>query len=116
MADKIKIALAVLLLAAGIAAFYYWEQSPMILRVAAVLAGAAAGAVVFLTSAPGRDFLVFARESVVETRKVVWPTREETLKSTGVVFLFVVVMSVFLWIVDAGLLWLVRLLMGQGQA
>jgi len=116
MADKIKIALAVLLLAAGIGAFYYWEQSPTILRVAAVLAGAAAGAVVFLTSASGKAFLVFAHESVVETRKVVWPTREETVKSTGVVFLFVVVMAVFLWIVDAGLLWLVRLLMGQGQS
>jgi preprotein translocase subunit SecE len=116
MADKIKIVLAVLLLVAGIAAFYYWEQSPTILRVAAVLAGGAAGAAVFLTSAPGKEFLVFAQESVVETRKVVWPTREETLKTTGVVFLFVVVMSVFLWFVDAGLLWLVGLLMGQGQS
>ena len=113
MADKIRITTALLLVAAGVAGFYYLEQSPMIIRVAAVLAGLATGAVAFWLSAPGKEFHVFAQESVGETRKVVWPTRKETLQTTGIVFAFMVVMALFLWIVDAGLLWAVKRLLGQ---
>jgi preprotein translocase subunit SecE len=115
MADKIKIAVAVALLVAGIAAFYYWSESVTILRVAAVIAGSVAGIVVFWTSAPGKQFFVYARESIDEAKRVVWPTRKEALQTTGVVFAFVFVMAIFLWLVDAGLLWAVRLLMGQGN-
>ncbi len=113
MADKIRITAALLLVAAGVAGFYYLEQSPMIIRVAAVLGGLATGAVAFWLSAPGKEFHVFAKESVVETKKVVWPTRKETLQTTGIVFAFMVVMALFLWIVDAGLLWAVKKLLGQ---
>ena len=113
MADKLKIAAAVLLAVAGIAGFYYLDQSPMILRVASVLAGLAAGAVAFWMSAPGKEFHVYSQESVAETKKVVWPTRKETLQTTGVVFAFVVVMAFFLWVVDASLLWVVKKLLGQ---
>ena len=113
MLDKIKIAVAVVLVGAGVAGFYVLDQSPMILRVAAVLAGLAAGAVVFWTSGPGKVFHGFAQESVVETKKVVWPTRKETLQTTGIVFAFMVVMALFLWVVDAGLLWAVKKLLGQ---
>ena len=113
MVDKIKIAAALLLVVAGVAGFYLFDQNPMIVRVAAVLAGLAAGAVVFSMSAPGRQFHVFAQESVGETKKVVWPTRKETLQTTGVVFAFMVVMALFLWVVDAGLLWAVKRLLGQ---
>jgi len=115
MADKIKIAVAVALLVAGIAAFYYWAESVMIARVAAVIVGAVAGTLVFWTSTPGKDFFAYARESIEEAKRVVWPTRKETLQTTGVVFAFVFVMAVFLWLVDTGLLWAVRLLMGRGN-
>ena len=113
MADKIKIAVAALLVAAGVAGFYYLDQSPMILRVASVLAGFAAGAVTFWMSEQGKQFHGYARESVAETKKVVWPTRKETLQTTGVVFAFMVVMALFLWAVDASLLWVVKKLLGQ---
>jgi preprotein translocase subunit SecE len=113
MADKIKIAVAVLLVAAGVAGYYLLDQSPLIVRVAAVLAGLVAGALVSWLSGPGKVFHVFAQESTVETKKVVWPTRKETLQTTGVVFAFMVVMALFLWVVDAGLLWVVRKLLGQ---
>ena len=113
MADKIRITVALLIAAAGVAGFYYLDQSPMIVRVVAVLAGLGAGAFVFWLSAPGKEFQVFAQESVAETKKVVWPTRKETLQTTGVVFAFMVVMALFLWIVDAGLLWAVKRLLGQ---
>ena len=103
MADKIKVAIAVLLLIAGIVGFYFLSESPMVLRVASVLAGIAGGSLVGWTTEPGRRFFVFAQEAVVETKKVVWPTRKESLQTTGAVFAFVVAMAVFLWLTDKSL-------------
>jgi preprotein translocase subunit SecE len=114
MADKIKISIAVLLAVAGIAGFYYLSDTPLIVRVVSVLAGFVAGALVFWTTAPGKQFYAYAQDSIEETKKVVWPTRKETLQTTGVVFAFVITMALFLWIVDASLLWVVKKLMGQG--
>ena len=114
MADKIKLIVAVLLVIAGIAGFYLLKDSALILRVASVLAGLIAAALVAWTTAPGREFFVFAQESVVETKKVVWPSRKETVQTTGMVLAFVLVMAIFLWIVDALLVWGVKLLMGPG--
>ena len=114
MADKIKLVLAVLLVIAGIAGFYWLKDSALILRVASVLAGLVAAALVAWTTAPGREFFVFAQESVVETKKVVWPSRKETVQTTGMVLAFVLVMAIFLWIVDALLVWGVKFLMGPG--
>jgi len=115
MADKIKIVLAALLVIAGLAGFYYFAESPAILRVGSVLAGFAAAAVVFWLTAPGKLFYVYAQESVAETKKVVWPTRKETLQTTGIVFVFVLVMSLFLWAVDSSLLFIVRKFLGTGE-
>jgi len=103
MVDKIKVSLAVLLLMAGIAGFYYLSESAMVLRIVSVLAGIAAAVVVGWTTEPGKQFFVFAQEAVVETKKVVWPTRKESFQTTGAVFAFVVAMAVFLWITDKGL-------------
>jgi preprotein translocase subunit SecE len=114
MADKIKLGLAVLLVVAGIAGFYLLKDSAAILRVASVLAGLVAAALVAWTTAPGREFFVYAQESVAETKKVVWPSRKETVQTTGMVLAFVLVMAIFLWIVDALLVWGVKLLMGPG--
>ncbi|MBI4195889.1 MAG: preprotein translocase subunit SecE [Betaproteobacteria bacterium] len=115
MADKIKMVVAGLLVVAGLVAFYYFSESAAIIRVAGVLAGLAAGFAVFWTTVPGKEFVGYAQESVTETKKVVWPNRKETLQTTGVVFAFVIVMALFLWLVDASLLWVVKKLMGQGD-
>jgi len=113
MLDKIKLAVAVLLVIAGIWGFYYLGASPLIARLGAILAGVLAAVAVAWTSEPGKRFYVYAQESVAETKKVVWPNRKETLQTTGIVFVFVIVMALFLWLVDASLLWVVRKLMGQ---
>ena len=55
------------------------------------------------TTAPGKEFFLFAQEAVVETKKVVWPTRKESFQTAGAVFAFVVAMAVFLWVTDKGL-------------
>jgi preprotein translocase subunit SecE len=103
MADKLKLAAAVLLVVAGLAGYYLLSASATVIRVAGVLAGLAAGGAVAWFTAPGQQFFAFAREAVVETKKVVWPTRKESLQTTGVVFAFVIVMAVFLWISDKSL-------------
>ena len=87
----------------------------MVLRVLVVLLGVAAGASVAWFTEPGQRFVVLGRESVAEAKKVVWPTRKETMQTTGIVLVFVFVMALFLWIVDTGLLWLVKLAMGGGD-
>jgi len=111
--DKIKLGFALLLLISGIAGFYYLRDSAMVIRVVAVLAGFVMAAVTVGFTAQGKQFFVFSRESADETRKVVWPSRKETVQTTGIVFAFVLVMAIFLWMVDAGLLLAVRYLMGQ---
>jgi preprotein translocase subunit SecE len=81
--------------------------------VLAVFAGIGLGLAVAALSEPGRQFIAFSREAITEARKVVWPTRKETLQATGAVFFLVITMALFLWLVDAGLLWIVKTLMGQ---
>jgi preprotein translocase subunit SecE len=113
MLDKIKLAVAAALVMAGIAGYYWLGDSPLVLRILAVIAGIAAGIAVAWMSEPGREFAAFAREALVEVKKVVWPTRKETMQTTAAVFAFVVVMAVFLWISDKTLEWvLYELILG----
>lgn len=105
MADKIKFALALVILAAGVAGFYLLSEQAMILRVLAVLAGLALAIAVAWKTEPGQRFFMFANEAVVEAKKVVWPSRKETMQTTGAVFAFVVVMAVFLYLTDKSLEW-----------
>ena len=105
MADTIKLVIAVLLVAAGVAGYYALGDAALILRVLAVAAGIAAALAVAALSDRGRQFIAFAREAVAETKKVVWPTRKETMQTTAAVFGFVVVMALFLWVSDKTLEW-----------
>ncbi|MBN8441290.1 MAG: preprotein translocase subunit SecE [Thauera sp.] len=105
MADKLKFALALALVAAGVVGFYLLSEQALVLRVLSVLAGVAAGAAVAWYSEPGRRFADFARDAITETKKVVWPSRKETVQTTGLVFAFVVIMAIFLWLTDKSLEW-----------
>jgi preprotein translocase subunit SecE len=114
MAEKIKIAVAALIAVGGLVAFYALADSPTVVRLAALLGAFAVAVVVMWFTATGRTFLAFARESWEEAKRVVWPTRKETLQTTGVVFLFVFTMALFLWMVDTGLLWITQKVLGTG--
>jgi len=105
MADIIKLAIGAAFLAAGVAGYYWLGEGAVLLRVLAILGGFAAGIAVALTSTQGREFVAFAREAVGEVKKVVWPTRKETMQTTAAVFAFVFVMAVFLWLSDKSLEW-----------
>ena len=113
MIDKVKLAAAAVIVALGVWGYYWLADSALVLRVLAVLAGLLLAGAVAWWSEPGKQFTVFAGESYDEVKKVVWPTRKETIQTTGAVFAFVVVMAVFLWITDKGLEWfLYDLIMG----
>ncbi len=115
MADNLKLLAAGLLMAAGIAGFYFFADSPTVVRVLSVLAGMGAAVVAVWYTSVGQRFYVFSQESVTEARKVVWPTRKETMQMTGVVVAFVFVMALFLWLVDGALLSITKYLMGRGE-
>ena len=103
--DNLKLGLSLLLLGAGVAGFYVLAEQAMILRVLAVFAGAGAGIAVAWMTEPGRRFFQFSRESGSETKKVAWPSRKETVQTTGIVFAFVLAMAIVLWITDKSLEW-----------
>jgi preprotein translocase subunit SecE len=103
--DIVKLVIAAAMVVAGIAGYYLLAANSIVLRLLAVIAGIVAGLVAAWTTASGQEFLAFAREALVEVRKVVWPTRKETIQTTAAVFAFVVVMAVFLWVSDKTLEW-----------
>ena len=117
MADRIKIVIAALLVIAGLAAFYYYSQQPLVARVGMVLVGFIAGIAIGWFSAPGQQLKGFVSESIDEAKKVAWPSRKESIQTAAAVFGFVVIMAIFLWIVDKGLEWtLYDLLLGRGKS
>ena len=114
MAERIKIAIAALLAVGGLVAYYVLVDRSTAVRLAALLGAVAAALVLMGFTVAGRTFVAFSRESWEEAKRVVWPTRKETLQTTGVVFAFVFVMAIFLWGVDATLLWITQKLLGTG--
>jgi preprotein translocase subunit SecE len=114
MADKLKLAIAALIVVAGFAGYYYFAAQPVYTRVGVILAGILVAAAVGWTSAPGKQFHTYVKDSIAEAKKVVWPARKETVQVTGVVVAFVLAMAVFLWAVDLLLNLGVRHLIGRG--
>ena len=113
-ADTARLVMAVVLVVAGIVAFYTLDSAPLWARWLAVVAGLVLGVAVVATSAYGRAVYQFVLDSRVELRKIVWPSRRETGMTTLVVFGFVIVGGAFFWIVDLILAWATRHLTGQG--
>jgi preprotein translocase subunit SecE len=115
MGDKIKFLLAAAIVVAGVGAFYYYgDNAPLLFRVLGLLIGIAVASAVFYQTAAGRQAWVYIGEARAEVRKVVWPTRKETVQTTLVVMGMVVVTAIILWIFDSILTWLVKTLTGQG--
>ncbi len=105
-ADKAKLAIAGVLVIAGIAAYYVLAKQGAVAQWGGLLVGLAAAAAAFFSSETGRQLVAFGRDAWREVKKVVWPTRKETLQMTAYVFAFVVVMALFLWLTDKTLEWL----------
>ena len=104
-ADKAKLVAAGVLLVGGVAAYYLLGKQDLWLRVLILLALLAAAVATFFTSESGKQLIAFGRDSVRETKKVVWPARKEAMQMTGYVFAFVIVMALFLFLTDKTLEW-----------
>jgi preprotein translocase subunit SecE len=105
-ADKAKLAVAGLLVAAAVVVFYMLGKQDLWLRIAALLVLMVVAVATFFTSEPGKQLIAYGQDSIREVKKVVWPTRKEALQMTGYVFAFVVVMALFLWLTDKTLEWI----------
>jgi preprotein translocase subunit SecE len=112
--DALKLLAAVAIVGLGIGGFYFFEEYPLVLRVVAFLVLTGVGIFVALQSERGRAIREFLLDSRSEVRKVVWPSRQETIQTTLIVFAVVIVMAIFLWLVDLVLLEIVRAVTGQG--
>ncbi|MEW6480737.1 MAG: preprotein translocase subunit SecE [Pseudomonadota bacterium] len=104
-ADKAKLAAAVVFLLGAFVAFYLLSGKGALVQWGALLVGLGAAVAVFIVSESGRQLVAFGRDSWREVKKVVWPTRRESIQMTAYVFAFVVVMALFLWLTDKTLEW-----------
>jgi preprotein translocase subunit SecE len=110
--DNALLIVAIVAVLAGIVAFYWYDELNLAGRVGMVVVGVAVGAGLVWASSYGREFIVFGQASRVELRKVVWPTREDTMRTTLMVFVFASLMGVFFWVLDWALTWMTRFLGG----
>jgi len=111
--DVVKWILAIGLLSIGIVGFYYFSEESLLLRVVILLAITAVSAFIATKTAKGQNSVEFLKAAHLEVRKVVWPSRQETIQTTGIVILMVILVAIFIWLLDSLLMWLVRFLTGQ---
>ena len=114
--DTVKLLLSIALLVAGIAGFYYYESEGLglIYRVLGLLLFVLIALGTVYTTNLGQSVVGFGRESRAEVRKVVWPTRQETIQTTMMVIVAVIVIGIFLWFIDMMLVNAVQYLTGRG--
>ncbi len=112
--DKVKLLLAIAVLISGIGGYYYYPDMSVLIRAGGVLASVVIAIVIVMQTAMGRDMWQFIQTSRVELRKVVWPNRQDTTQTTLAVIVFVIILGVFFWGLDMGLLWVTKTLTGQG--
>jgi len=114
--DLVKQGFSLLFVVAGVAGFYYFAELPgftLLYRVLALVAVILLALGIMLTTSTGRNVWGFALEAKQEVRKVVWPTREETIRTTLLVFGMVFIVGLILWFLDMFLFWGIRSLTGQ---
>lgn len=112
--DVVKQVFSIVFVIAGLAGFYYFSEYALLYRVISLVVIVLIAMGLMLTTRIGQGFWTFALESKQEVRKVVWPTRQETMRTTLMVFAMVLIVGVILWLLDMFLFWGVRLLTGQG--
>ena len=111
--DVVKQVFSVVFVIAGIAAFYHFSDVKLIYRVLGLLAVSGGVIAMLATTAWGHKITAFIADSKIEVRKIVWPTRDETTRTTLLVFAMVSIVSLVLWLLDTFLFWGVRILTGQ---
>jgi preprotein translocase subunit SecE len=110
--DFLKWGVIVLLLAGAVVGNYIFAEQSVLVRAIAVVAAIVIAGLVAMQTVKGRNAVDFAKESRTEVRKVVWPTRQEAVQTTGIVLVATLIMSLLLWGLDSVLFWVVGLITG----
>ena len=110
--DFLKWGVIVLLLAGAVVGDYIFAEQSVLVRALAVVAAIVIAGLVAMQTVKGRNAVDFAKESRTEVRKVVWPTRQEAVQTTGIVLVATLIMSLLLWGLDSVLFWVVGLITG----
>ncbi len=113
--DTAKMVLAVSLLISGVAGFYYFSEKLLVYRVLGILGVSAMALAAVLSTAMGRNLQSFLQESRIEVRKMIWPTKQETMQATMIVVALVFLMGITLWLLDMFLFWGIGKLTGVGS-
>ena len=106
--DTVKLLIALAMLVAGIFGFYYFEEQSQLLRVLGIITVVVLSVLVVATTQIGKAGIRFMKDSRTEVRKVVWPTRQETIQTTIAVLVMVLIVAIMLWLIDMFLGWGVR--------
>lgn len=101
--DAVRHVFALAVVASSVIAFYLFADGSLLFRVLGIVAAVAVAAGVFFTTEAGRETGDFLKSSRTELNKVVWPTRNETLQTTLVIFVLVLIVALLLWAIDLGL-------------
>jgi preprotein translocase subunit SecE len=112
--DSFKWVLVLVLFFTSTVSFYYFAEYSLLLRVVSLLVVVGVATFIASTTKKGQSTLTFVRETHLEVRRVVWPTRQETLQMTGIVSIMVILVALIIWLMDSFLLWTVRFFTGQG--
>ena len=107
MMDKVKLAVAILLVIGGIVGFYWYADQALLYRVLGLLAIFGIAVAIAVTTELGAGVVSFGRSATMEMRKTVWPTRKETTQTTLIVVVFVTFLGIVIWIIDSILRWIV---------
>jgi preprotein translocase subunit SecE len=111
--DTVKLVAAIAILVGSVFGYYYYASASALLRAVGVFVGFVVAVAIAFQSAQGQTLWRFIQGSRVEMRKVVWPTREETVQTTIIVLVFATIMGVFFWLLDLSLLWFTSMVTGR---
>ncbi|AEG02184.1 preprotein translocase subunit SecE [Methylomonas methanica] len=112
--DIVKLVLCPLFIVAGVVAFYHFSDLLLLYRVLGLVVIVSMAVGICFTTVKGRAVWQFMHEAKLEVRRVVWPTRDETVRTTLLVFAMVFIVGLILWLLDMFLFWAIQLLMSQG--
>jgi preprotein translocase subunit SecE len=112
--DIVKWVLAIALLISAVAVNQYFPELSVLYRALGIVALVAIALFVAAATTKGAQFLTFAKEARTETRKVVWPTRQEATQTTMIVLAATFVMALLLWGLDGVLVRVVSFVTGLG--
>ncbi|HBH11346.1 MAG: preprotein translocase subunit SecE [Legionellales bacterium] len=112
--DTFKLGLALLIIVAGLVCFYLFDDYSLLFRVIGLLVGVGISVAIALQTVKGKEIWGYFRDAQIEVRKVVWPTRQETIQTTLIVIVMVILVAIILWLLDMFLGWSIGLIMGRG--